>query len=86
MLPYAESLHNDQKSEWLLELPIGKPRAKLDHIMENSLDYLQQLKNEYLFAKIFRYYPVFGALAKQIPLWKTLAFYIVFFDIYVIKK
>ncbi len=77
MLPYSEALHNEQKNEWLQELPIGKPRAKLDYLMENSLDYLQQLKNEYLFAKIFRYYPVFGAVAKQIPLWKSLAFYLV---------
>ncbi|MDR3549701.1 MAG: hypothetical protein P4M11_15755 [Candidatus Pacebacteria bacterium] len=77
ILPYAEVLHTEQKNEWLQELPIGKPRAKLDYFMENSLDYLQQLKNEYLFARIFRYYPVFGALAKQIPLWKSLAFYLV---------
>ena len=77
ILPYAEALYAEQKGEWLQELPIGKPRAKLDYFMDNSLDYLQQLKNEYLFARIFRYYPVFGALAKQIPLWKSTAFYLV---------
>jgi len=76
ILPYGEALENEQKIEWLQSLPVGKPRAKLDCFMENSLDYLQQLKNEYLFTKIFRYYPVFGALAKQIPLWRCFAFYL----------
>ena len=81
LLPYAESFHDEQKKDWLQNMPVGKPRAKLEYIMDNSLDYIQQLKDEYLFAKTFRYYPVLGALAKQIPLWKALAFYLVFYFI-----
>ena len=77
LLPYAESFRNEQKKEWLQDMPIGKPRPKLEYIMTNSLDFLQQLKDEYLFVKTFSYYPVLGAIAKQIPLWKSLAFYLV---------
>jgi hypothetical protein len=77
LLPYAEALHSEQRDEWLRGMPVGKPRAKLDFFMEQSLDNLQQLKNEYLFAKIFRSYPVLGALTKHISLWKALSFYLV---------
>ena len=61
-------------------MPVGKPRAKIDSFMEESLDYLQQLKNEYMFKKTFSYYPVFGAITKQIPLWRNFALYLVWID------
>lgn len=79
LLPCMQSLQEQQKTEWLLQIPVGKPRAKLDYITKKAPDFVQQLKNEHLFAKTFRIYPVFGALAKQIPLWNTLAFYLVLY-------
>lgn len=76
ILPFAESLQNEQKTEWLRSLPVGKPRAKIDCFMDNSLDYIQQVNNEYMFTNIFRYYVIFGAITKQIPLFKSFAFYL----------
>ena len=77
IMPYAEALQLEQKNEWLQKLPVGKAREKLDFFMNDSIDFTTQLKNEYLFAKIFRYTPVFGALAKQIPLWKLVVYILV---------
>lgn len=77
IMPYAEALQVEQKNEWLQLLPVGKAREKLDFFMNDSIDFTTQLRNEYLFAKIFRYTPVFGALAKQIPLWKLVVFLLV---------
>ncbi len=77
MLPYAEALGDEQKHEWMQSLPVGKPRAKIDSFLEGSLDYIQQLKNEYMFKKTFSFYPVFGAITKQIPLWRSFALYVV---------
>ena len=76
ILPFAESLQDEQKTEWLRSLPVGKPRAKIDCFMDNSLDYIQQVNNEYMFTNIFRYYVIFGAITKQIPLFKSFAFYL----------
>ena len=75
-MPYAESLESTKKLEWLRSLPVGKPRAKIDCFLENTLDYLQQLNNEYVFTRIFRKYPIFGAVSKQIPLCQSFSFYI----------
>ena len=82
IMPYAEALQIDQKNEWLQKLPVSKAREKLDFFMSDSIDFTTQLKNEYLFAKIFRYTPVFGALAKQIPLWKLVVFFLVIINEY----
>ena len=77
ILPYAEALTEQQQTETFSEMPIGQAKAKLDYFKGGCMDTLQTMKNEYLFAKTFRHYPVFGAVAKHLRLWNTLAFYMV---------
>ena len=77
VLPYAEALQMQQKDMWLEKLPVGRPKEKLDFFMNDTLDFGTYLRKDYSFAKVFRYTPVFGALAKQITLWKSLVFCLV---------
>ncbi|MDR3547182.1 MAG: hypothetical protein P4M11_02695 [Candidatus Pacebacteria bacterium] len=77
ILPYAEALTEQQRRETVSGMPIGQAKAKLDYFMGGCMGTLQTMKNEYLFAKTFRVYPGFGAVAKHLSLWSTLAFYTV---------
>ncbi len=77
ILPYAETLTEQQRSDAMAGMPLGQAKAKLDYFMGNCPNMLQGMKNEYLFTKTFRSYPVFGAVAKHLKLWETLAFYTV---------
>ena len=77
ILSYAEALTEQQQIETFAEMPVGQAKAKLDYFMGGCMNTLQTMKNEYLFAKTFRHYPVFGAVAKHLTLWNTLAFYTV---------
>ena len=77
ILPYAEALTDQQRTETVSGMPIGQAKAKLDYFMGGCMGTLQTMKGEYLFAKTFRTYPGFGAIAKHLRLWSTLAFYTV---------
>ena len=78
ILPYANALSEKQKNQAFSEMPIGQAKAKLDYFMGGCVDTLQIMESEYLFKKTLKRYPIFGAIAKHLPLWDTLAFYTVF--------
>lgn len=78
ILPYAEALSEQQQTDTFENMPIGPAKAKLDYFMGECPAILQTMKNEYLFTKTFRFIPVVGPVAKHLPLWNTLAFYMVY--------
>jgi len=86
ILPYAEALSEQQQKDTFANMPIGPAKAKLDYFMGECNEILQTMKNEYLFTKTFRYIPVVGPVAKHLPLWKTLAFYMVNIAFVILKN
>jgi len=58
-------------------MPIGQTKAKLDYFMGKSVDTLQRIESNYLFAKTLRHIPVLGAIARHLGLWDNFAFYTV---------
>ena len=79
ILPIKEVLSSSERDEFIDDLPVKQPKAKLDYITENSMNLIIRLRNEYMFRRgVFRYYPVLGAVAKHTELWKTMSFYTAF--------
>ena len=76
ILSYAEAINATQQREAMEGIPIGQAKGKLDYFMKSCLGILQTMKNEYLFTKTFKNYPVIGAIAKHVSLWDSLAFYV----------
>ena len=76
VLPYFEALSEEQKQQLFESMPIGQQKAKLLYVIENASNFIQDMNNEYMFAKFFKNFPVLGAVSRALPLWKELAFYL----------
>ena len=77
LLPYAHSLSEERKQQIFEILPTDKPKEKIDTILTMADQWLRDFQTDYLFETTFRQYPVFGALARHLTLWKTLAYFMV---------